>query len=231
MKKNSTKILVATVALVLAMAMSACGSSNNSSSSTTPSAPVSPSSAPEATTTPEATPEELAKKYEDAIMAARDAEAATAPDGENMNKYYPIITNGNKDTSVEKYLADAKENSTEMTPEQAEERYAQELEMLSTVTGIKLEDMSAYAISTTMMNVKAYGIAVVKPVEGKGADVEKALNDYVTAQQKAFESYLVDQKEVADAAIVKTLEDGTVVMVMSENQDAIYDSIVASLSK
>lgn len=222
MKKNSTKIIAATLALVMAMAMTACGS-GNSSSSTPPAPSVSPSAPSESTpVVTEATPEELAKKYEDAIVAARD---------EEMNKYNSVTTNANKDAAIARYLASAKENGIEMTEEEAAKRYTQDQEMLATITGIKLEDAEAYAISASMMNVKAYGIAIVKPVEGKGADVEKALNDYVAAQQKAFESYLVDQKEIADAAIVETLEDGTVVMVMSENQDVIYDSIVASLSK
>ncbi|MEG1942387.1 MAG: DUF4358 domain-containing protein [Angelakisella sp.] len=213
MNKNITKIMAATLVLVMAAAMTAC-SVSNTTSSTPP--------APSATPAPVVTPAALAEKYEKAIIAARD---------EEMNKYYPVMTNANKEVIVTGYLEDAKENKYDLTPEDASANYDANLNMISEVSGIKLEDAEAYALSISMMNIKAYGIAVVKPLAGKEAAVESAMKGYVESMKKSFESYLVDQKEIADAAVVKTLSDGTIVMVISENQDAIIETIEKELAK
>ncbi|MEG0752979.1 MAG: DUF4358 domain-containing protein, partial [Angelakisella sp.] len=186
MKKNSTKILAATLALIMAAAMTACGSNNSSSSSSsTPSStPVTPPSSESTPPASDVTNEDLGKKYEDAIIAARD---------EETNKYNDIFSSSNKDKAVENYIAMAKENGTVLPPADAEAQYAQNLEMLSGMMGINLEDAEAYAISTSMMNVKAYSIAIVKPKEGKTEAITTGLQGFVDAQKKSFESYLADQ--------------------------------------
>lgn len=95
--------------------------------------------------------------------------------------------------------------------------------------GLTQEDMTAFAISTSMMNVKAYGIAAVMPAEGKEEAVTEALQGYIDRQQQSFETYLADQYEVAKNARLETLEDGTVLMVMCEDQDTIFDGISSSI--
>ena len=223
MKKNSTKILAATLALIMAAAMTACGSNNNSSSSSTPSStPVTPSSSESTPPASDVATEDLGKKYEDAIIAARD---------EETNKFNDIYTSSNKDKAVENYIALAKENGTVLPPADAEAQYAQNIEMLSGIMGINFEDAEAYAISTSMMNVKAYSIAIVKPKEGKTEAITTGLQSFIDAQKKSFESYLADQGEIAKAAILKTLDDGTVILVMCEDQDKVYDAIVSNLTK
>ncbi|MEG0943960.1 MAG: DUF4358 domain-containing protein [Angelakisella sp.] len=222
MKKNSTKILAATLALIMAAAMTACGSNNSSSSSTPSSTPVTPPSSESTPPASDVTNEDLGKKYEDAIIAARD---------EETNKYNDIFSSSNKDKAVENYIAMAKENGTVLPPADAEAQYAQNLEMLSGIMGINLEDAEAYAISTSMMNVKAYSIAIVKPKEGKTEAITTGLQGFVDAQKKSFESYLADQGEIAKASILKTLDDGTVILVMCEDQDKVYDAIVSNLTK
>ena len=81
----------------------------------------------------------------------------------------------------------------------------------------------------SMMNVKAYGIAAVMPAEGKEEAVTEALQGYIDRQQQSFETYLADQYEVAKNARLETLEDGTVLMVMCEDQDTIFDGISSSI--
>ena len=49
------------------------------------------------------------------------------------------------------------------------------------------------------------------------------LEAFVAAQQQSFQSYLPDQGEIADNAILKTLDDGTIILVMSEGWDEGYD--------
>lgn len=102
--------------------------------------------------------------------------------------------------------------------------------MLLEMMGLKQEDMTAFGISTSMMNVKAYGIAAVMPAEGKEESVKAALQDFIDQKCTEFESYLVDQLEVAQNAKLETLADGTVLMVMTEGQDEVFTAISAAIA-
>ena len=97
--------------------------------------------------------------------------------------------------------------------------------------GLLVDDMKAFGISASAMNVKAYGIAAVMPAEGKTDTVTQALQGYIDNQKASFEQYLVDQYEVASNAKLETLEDGTVLMVMCENQDTVFDAIAAAIQE
>ena len=89
--------------------------------------------------------------------------------------------------------------------------------------------MDSFAISVSLMNVKAYGIAVIKPAQDSEDTVKEGLQGFIDQQQQNFQMYLPDQYEVAKNARLETLEDGTVVMVMCEDQDTVFDSIIDSL--
>lgn len=93
------------------------------------------------------------------------------------------------------------------------------------VLGASSDDMSAFALSVSPMNVKAYGIAVIYPAADKSDQVMETLRGYVDRQKQSFEQYLVDQYEIASNAKLETLEDGTIVLVMCEGQDAVFNSI------
>ena len=80
-----------------------------------------------------------------------------------------------------------------------------------------------------MMNVKAYGIAAVMPAEGKEEAVKEGLQGFIDRQKSSFETYLADQYAVAESARLETLEDGTVLMVMCEDQDTVFDGIRAAI--
>ena len=95
--------------------------------------------------------------------------------------------------------------------------------------GLEEADMAAFGLSISLMNVQAYGIAAVMPAEGKEEAVKSALQGYIDQQKANFEFYLADQYEVASSARLETLEDGTVLMVICEDQDAVFDAISAAI--
>ncbi len=101
----------------------------------------------------------------------------------------------------------------------------EESAMLLEMMGLKEEDMAAFGVSTTMMNVKAYGIAAVMPVEGKTDAVKESLQGFIDQKQMEFEFYLPDQRPIAENARLEVLEDGTVLMVMIEDQDTVFQNI------
>ena len=80
-----------------------------------------------------------------------------------------------------------------------------------------------------MMNVKAYGIAAVMPADGREEAVKEALQGFIDRQKSSFETYLADQYAVAESARLETLSDGTVLMVMCEDQDTVFDAISAAI--
>ena len=75
------------------------------------------------------------------------------------------------------------------------------------------------------MNVKAYGIAAVYPADGREAQVEDGLSAFIDQQRQNFQQYLPDQYEIAQAARLETLSDGTILMVMCKDQDGVFDRI------
>lgn len=143
------------------------------------------------------TPEELAQAYSQAITAARD---------EEMNQYFPVMTNAGENDPTER-------------------------EMVFSVLGFAPEDVTAYGVSLSLMNVNAYAIAAVMPAEGKEETVKTGLENYVESQKSSFEFYLEDQFAIASGARVETLDDGTLLLVMTEDQDTVLESIKTSLGQ
>lgn len=97
------------------------------------------------------------------------------------------------------------------------------------VLGLSKEDVDSAAYSVSLMNVKAYGIAIVKPAAGRTDAVKQALSGFIEAQKSAQENYLADQYAIAKAAKLETLKTGEVVLVMCENQDQVFQSIETAL--
>lgn len=102
-------------------------------------------------------------------------------------------------------------------------------DMILTTMGLSAEDMTAFAISASMMNVQAYAVAAIRPAEDKTETVTSALQTYVDNTKASFEFYLPGPFEVASNARLETLEDGTVLLVMCEDQDTVFDSISAHI--
>lgn len=98
------------------------------------------------------------------------------------------------------------------------------------VLGFTADDVTELAMSVSLINVKAYGIVIAKPAEGCADTVKAGLQAFIDTQCNNFETYLADQYEIAKNAKLETLDDGTIVMVMCANADAVYDAIVAALA-
>ena len=98
---------------------------------------------------------------------------------------------------------------------------------------LNLEDGMAedFAASLSTMMVQSYGLAIVKPAEGRTQDVVDALNAYVESEQQSMEHYLEDQYLVAKAATVTVAPTGEVVLVCAEDHDTILSNIKAALAK
>ena len=87
------------------------------------------------------------------------------------------------------------------------------------------EDMSAYAISAPLIRDKAYAVAAIYPAAGKDDAVLESLRRYVSSQQHSFKNDLPEQYEIAVDTRLETLGDGTVLLVMCKDQDAIFNAI------
>ena len=103
--------------------------------------------------------------------------------------------------------------------------------MVLETAGLNQEDMTAFGISMSLMNVQAYGIAAVMPAEGREDAVKEALQGYIDRQKQSFENYLADQYAVAESARLETLSDGTVLMVMCQDQDTVFDAISKAIEE
>lgn len=97
------------------------------------------------------------------------------------------------------------------------------------VLGLTADQLDAYAISLSLMNIKAYCVGLFKPVEGQAEAVTTALQTYLDSIEQSFSSYLPDQHEIAQNAILKTLDDGTIMVVMCADQDTVSAGIEAAL--
>lgn len=96
--------------------------------------------------------------------------------------------------------------------------------------GLEAGDYESFAVSVSPMNIHSYGIAIVKPAEGKTEDVQTALENFVTSQQMAMQNYLADQYEIAKAATVTTVPSGEVVLVCCEGSDTVLAAIEEALA-
>ncbi len=92
-----------------------------------------------------------------------------------------------------------------------------------------VEDLEAYAMSMSMIMIKAHNVMIFKPVVGKEDFVYNVLETLVKNMQKQFETYLQDQYEIAKAAKLEKLADGTIVLVMSEGGEEVYNNIMKAL--
>ena len=209
MKFNWKKVSALMLALAMVAAMAACGKNDTPSSSTVESSQSESSSV-------ESTPE--SSTPESSEESSSESESTPAGDANELSQKY-----------ADAIVAARDDEMNEVMPVQTTfdaEKDAYLMEML----GFGPDDVEAAAISVSLINVKAYGIAVVKPAEGHEDVVKAGLDGFVAYQQKSFEQYLADQYEVAKAARVETLDDGTMILVMCEDQDTVYDGIVSALN-
>ena len=111
------------------------------------------------------------------------------------------------------------------------DQLADEIEnMMMPLLGLEDGMYDDFAASVSGMMVKAYGVAIVKPAEGRAQDVVDALDAYVQGQQQAMEHYLEDQYQIASEARVATMPTGEVVMVCCEDSDTVLANIKKALA-
>ena len=96
------------------------------------------------------------------------------------------------------------------------------------ILGLTEEDVSEYAMAYSLMNVHAYGVAIIKPAEGKDEVVSSALKEYNDKMINNFENYLPDQLAIAENAIIE-YQDGYYIFVMCDGCEDVADSIEYSL--
>ena len=97
--------------------------------------------------------------------------------------------------------------------------------------GLQEEDVEAFGASVSVMNTQAYAIAAVQPAQDREENVREALQGYIDRQQSNFQFYLPDQYQVAQNARLETLSDGTVLLVMCQDADNVFDSIQEELEQ
>lgn len=153
------------------------------------------------------------KDYSQIIHDARNDE-----DNETM-----LILNIDKDGNFSATDGYSEEATTEDLQAQAEN-------FILPMLGLSEGDYESLSASVSLMNVRSYAVAIVKPTEGKTDTVKQALEDYVTSQQKSMQNYLADQYEIAKAATVTTVPSGEVVLVCCEDSDAVLTSIQDALA-
>lgn len=98
-------------------------------------------------------------------------------------------------------------------------------DLIFDMLGVEAADMTAFAISVSPVNIRAYGIAAIFPAAGREDDVRDGLEQFIDNQKESFHQYLEDQYQVASDARLETLEDGTILLVMCEDQDAVFDAV------
>lgn len=215
------KIIAAVLCLTMCLALlSACGTETepDPTDTTEPVTSTEPSAEPEESTDPSAEPsEEPSEEPEESTAPETEAPETEAPATEApvTNALGDAITAARTDEDNEAYPVFCDKDAIE--------------DMYYQVVGFTASDVDEIAMSVSLINIKAYGIVVVKPAEGCADTVKAGLQAFIDTQCANFETYLADQYEIAKNAKLETLEDGTIVMVMCENADSVYESIVASL--
>lgn len=205
--KKMKKIIAAVLCLTMCLALlSACGTETESAE-TDPVTSEEPSTAPT----------ESAEPSEEPSTEPSD-EPSTAPETEApaTSALADAITSARTDEENEAYPVFSDKAAIE-------DAYYQ-------VVGFTAADVDDIAMSVSLINIKAYGIVIAKPAEGCEETVKAGLQGFIDTQCANFETYLADQYEIAKNAKLETLDDGTIIMVMCENADAVYEAIVAALA-
>ena len=153
------------------------------------------------------------KNYTQIIHDAREAED---------NDYYMIFSPAEDGKFTAQYGYSAEYEADQLSDEVAN--------MMMPLLGLEDDMYDDFAASVSGMMVRVYGVAIVKPAEGKTQDVVDALDAYVQSQQKSMEHYLEDQYQIASAARVATVPTGEVVMVCCEDSDTVFENIKKALA-
>ncbi len=172
-----------------------------------------------------------------AIFALAGCSRGAASSGNEAKDYSQIIHDARADEENEAMmiLSSGEDGaftaidgaSSDMT---ADDIKAQADNFILPMLGLEEGDYESFAASVSIMNIRSYGVAIVKPAEDKTEAVQEALENYVTSQQLAMENYLADQYKIAKAATVTTVPSGEVVLVCCENSSDVLTTIQDALA-
>ena len=137
----------------------------------------------------------------------------------------PALTAGERTQLYREAIEDARDADTNQALPVISDPEAEQAALYFDLMGLSPEDAEAFALSASLMNVRAYGIAAVYPAQGRADAVREGLEGFIDRQKQSFEQYLADQYEAASAARLETLADGTVLLVMCQDQDGVFDAI------
>ncbi len=115
--------------------------------------------------------------------------------------------------------------------EWTEEMISSESKQIISFLGFSDEDIEFGAFSISLINSKAYGIAVFAPKDGKDAVIADALLSYKQITMDNMQYYMEEQYEIAADAKIGQLSNGIIVMVMCEGSSDIYSQITQQLEK
>ena len=153
------------------------------------------------------------KDYTQILHDARSAED---------NEYYMIFSPGKEGKFTAQYGYSESYDAAQLDEEIRN--------MLLPLLNLEEDMYTDFAASVSGMMVQSYGIAIVKPAEGKQQAVSEALDAYVQSQMQSMEHYLEDQYQIAKAATVTVAPTGEVILVCAENHDTLLDNIEKALA-
>ena len=139
------------------------------------------------------------------------------------NEYYMIFSPGDDSKFTAQYGYSESYESADQLDEEIRN-------MLFPLLNLEEGDYTDFAASVSGMMVQSYGIAIVKPAEGKQQAVFDAMDAYVQSQLQSMEHYLEDQYQIAAAAHVSTAPTGEVILVCCENPEAVLSAIKTALA-
>ena len=142
---------------------------------------------------------------------------------EEDNEYYMIFSKGEDGKYTAQYGY-----SESYEPDQLSDEVEN---MLLPLLDLEEGSYTDFAASLSTMMVQSYGVAVVKPAEGKTDAVVTSLKEYVLREQQSMEHYLEDQYQIAKNAKVETVPSGEVVLVCCEDSDTVLANIKAALAQ
>ena len=139
------------------------------------------------------------------------------------NEYYMIFSPGKEGKFTAQYgYSESYEDADQLDEEIRN--------MLLPLLNLEEGDYTDFSASVSGMMVQSYGIAIVKPAEGRQEAVKQALLDFVTSEQSSMEHYLEDQYQIAKAATVTVAPTGEVILVCAENHDTLLANIEKALA-
>ncbi len=217
---------IITLALVLALAMSAVACSNNTDSSTDTTPEVENEVVtPDVDMTPEVEPE---------VESDTESEAGTTAEA---NAYANIIADARTDEENEAFMvifpsADGYSAihgfSADYEPEYLTEDVTN---FMAPMLGFDVTLAEDFAFSLSTMMTHSYGIAIVKPATDADTDaIVAGLETFVAQQITSFQNYLPDQYDIALAATVTVADSGEVILVCAPDSANILASIEAALA-